>query len=113
LVGRKLNTSNQAFGKWLVENGFDDIKSSTRADAMWLAQNYSVFQSLDNEISHPTNIRMWFNEQPKVALPADLEEIEATPVKSVELDQRSAERIAKVINRAKSGGEGSLFSPNQ
>lgn len=108
LVGRRLHKSNQAFGQWLKDHGFDDIKTNTRADAMWFAESYAVLRSPDNELTHPTNIRKWFNEQKTTSiLPADLAEVEAEKVETIELDQRSAERVAKVINRAKANDEGS------
>lgn len=52
---------NNKFGLWLTENGFEDIKRDTRADAMWLAQNWGVIGDSDNEQSHPTWIRKSFN----------------------------------------------------
>jgi hypothetical protein len=110
LVGRRIHKSNQAFGKWLVEYGFDDIKYATRADSMWLAeQDRAVFQSLDNEITHPVAVRQWHREnvKPAYVLPLDLADLNATPVPpTVQLDTRSAERIAKTIHRSKSNNEG-------
>lgn len=99
-VGRKQHPSNQAFGKWCKEMGFD-MDARVRSDAMWFAS--SVFQPLEHDLTHPTRIRQWFNEQPKEPLPVELAELEAEKVETIELDQRSAERVAKVINRAKSG----------
>ena len=95
-MGRKMHPSNQAFGKWLVECGFDDIKTNTRADAMWYAQNAAVLRSPDNDLTHPTNIRKWFNDQPKEPLPADLMEVQAEKVETIQLDLRSAPSLARL-----------------
>jgi hypothetical protein len=77
LVGRKQNPSNQGFCTWLKDNGFNDIKRDTRADAMWLAEKWSVIGSPDNDITHPENIRKWFNEnQQTSSLPEDLKDVE-------------------------------------
>lgn len=107
LVGRKENPSNQAFGKWLVEYGFDDIKADTRADAMWLSQSWAVIGSPEHDLTHPTNIRKWHRDQPKEPLPADLSDIkvEVKPVPVV--DRKTAEKVAKLVNRAKTNDEGS------
>jgi hypothetical protein len=104
LVGRKLHKADQKFSQWCKEMGFGDMDRRIRADAMWFAQ--SGVCPTDTSISAPTEIRRWFNEQQQTSsLPDDLKEVEVT--KAVELDQRSAEKVAKVANRAKSGGEGS------
>lgn len=107
LVGRKLNPSNQGFGKWCREMGFGDMDAQTRSDAMWWA-SYRGGNTIPSDMTHPKNIRQWDREQQTTAvLPADLQSITTEKVETVELDQRSAERVAKVINRAKSGDEGS------
>ena len=54
--------------------------------------------------SHPTRIRQWFNEQQHTALlPADLSDIQAESIETIELDERSAERIANVIHHLPAG----------
>lgn len=99
-MGRKMHPSNQAFGKWCVELGFDDISSGDRSDAMWFA-DYPVGNAVPAGLTHPKHIRQWDREQVKVAiLPADLAEITPEKVETVALDQRSAERIAKASHRA-------------
>lgn len=104
-VGRKLNPSNQAFGKWCKEMGFD-MNPSVRSNAMWYALNHASCNGCKTD-GHPTAIRQWFNEQPKEPLPADLQDTQVE-VKSIpSMDQKTAEKVAKLANRAKSGDEGS------
>lgn len=122
LVGRKMHPSNQAFGKWCAEEGFD-MDARVRSDAMWLAENWgSVFQRLENAVFcstenagfcstettavTPTEIRRQYNETRKSGpLPVDLSEITPEPI--VELDQRSAEKITKLVKRSQASDEGS------
>ena len=76
---------------------------------MWLAANWSVVATdLEAGLVHPQNIREWHRDQ-EVAnqLPPDLQDLPIESKPTIELDTRSAERIAKVLNRANSGGEGS------
>lgn len=112
LVGRRMHKSDKLFGQWIKEQGFDDMPSTTRKDALWLASNWSL---LDNgcpvDASHPTRIRQWFNEQQHTALlPADLSDIQAESIETIELDERSAEKVAKLSRRAKAGDEGSAIA---
>lgn len=112
LVGRKQNPSNQGFSKWCKENGFGDLKPNTRTNAMWLAETYStVTVGLPPDITHPENIRQWAREQQHTALlPADLSDIQAESIETIELDERSAEKVAKLSRRAKAGDEGSAIA---
>lgn len=75
-----------------------------RADAMWWAESYDDHKT-PPDITHPTNLRVWFNEQKQhtALLPADLSDIEAESIETIVLDERSAERIAKVIHRLPAG----------
>lgn len=109
LVGRRLHKSDKLFGQWIKENGFGDMDRRYRADSMWLAEvSRGGTVAWPDGVSDPKNLREWFNEQKTTSiLPADLAEVEAEKVETVELDQRSAERVAKVINRAKANDEGS------
>jgi len=109
LVGRRLHKADQKFSQWCKEVGFGDMDRRDRADALWLAQHWAVVSdgTTPPGLSHPHRIRVWFNEQKTTSiLPADLAEVEAEKVETIELDQRSAERVAKVINRAKANDEG-------
>ena len=108
LVGRRLHKSDKLFGQWIKAHGFDDIKPRTRSAAMWLADTYSaIVADYPAEITRPVALQEWFNEQKTTSiLPADLAEVEAEKVETIELDQRSAERVAKVINRAKRKWQG-------
>lgn len=111
LVGRKQNPSNQGFSKWCKEMGFDDMNPRVRSDAMWMAENPAVFQSLENGITHPTALRQYAKEQQNTALlPADLSDIQAESIETIELDERSAEKVAKLSRRAKAGDEGSAIA---
>jgi len=109
LVGRKLHKSDNKFSEWCKDHGFGDMKRDTRADSLWLASNWnSGIASLDTEITHPTNIRAGHRELvQKLMLPEDLRDLKVSEKPTVTLDQRSAERLAKVINRANSGDGGS------
>lgn len=61
--------------------------------------------------SHPTRIRQWFNEQQHTALlPADLSDIQAESIETIELDALAGERIAKLVLRARAGDEGSAIA---
>ena len=61
LVGRRQNPSNQAFGKWCKDMGFD-MDPSTRSNAMWFA-SWTPCKTLPVELTHPTHIRQWHREQ--------------------------------------------------
>jgi hypothetical protein len=106
LVGRRLHKADQKFSQWCKEMGFGDMHRKARANAMWWAEvGRDVTPPVD--LTHPTNIRDWFNEQKTTSiLPVELAEVEAEKVETIELDQRAAERVAKVINRAKANDEG-------
>lgn len=107
-----------------------------RHAAMWLAENWTeVTRRLDvkvtrcdlgcepgkasESLSHPRRIREFLMNEPEVKweeklpkakapdLPEDLQQLTAEKVETIELDQRSAERVAKVLNRAKANDEGS------
>ncbi|WFP49956.1 hypothetical protein PL263_17875 [Methylomonas sp. EFPC3] len=109
-MGRRLHKSDKLFGQWIKEKGFGDMDRRERADAMWLAQILSSPGTVDfpESQSDPSHLRTWYNENAKVQqLPEELQDLTIESRPSIELDQRSAERIAKVINRAKAGGEGS------
>lgn len=112
LVGRKQNPSNQGFSKWCKENGFEDLDRHDRADAMWLAEHWALCDGHTTaDLSHPSRIRRWFNEQQQTALlPADLSDIQAESIETIELDERSAEKVAKLSRRAKAGDEGSAIA---
>lgn len=55
--------SNNKFNDWIKENGFGDMARNTRANAMWLAENWeSVVTSRYISESHPTRIREAYRE---------------------------------------------------
>lgn len=111
LVGRRLHKSDKMFGYWIKEKGFDDIPTRTRTDTMWLAGAYSeVTSGLELGVSHPNNIREWYRENVKAQqLPPELQDLTIESRPAIELDQRSAERIAKVIHRAAGDDEGAVM----
>lgn len=112
LVGRKLHPSNQAFGKWCVEEGFD-MDPSVRSNAMWLAENWPVLQSLqDDTLVHPTGIRQAYNESLSKSLLEGTEVDSLTTTPTIELDTRSAEKVVKLVRRAEAGDEGIIFGEN-
>ena len=108
-MGRKQNPSNQGFSKWLTDNGFEDIKPRYRSAAIWLAQNWSeAVRRTTPHTSDPIQIQKDFNDYQHTALlPADLSDIQAESIETIELDARAGERIAKLTLRARSGDEGS------
>lgn len=110
LVGRRMHKADQKFSQWCKENGFGDMHRKARANAMWWAEvGRDVTPPAD--LTHPTNIRDWFNEQKQTALlPADLSDIQAESIETIELDERSAEKVAKLSRRAKAGDEGSAIA---
>lgn len=67
LVGRKANRSDKRFGQWLQSN-FPDLSGKehkdTRANAMWLAENWSTVALRDSslDLCHPTNVRAAYNK---------------------------------------------------
>lgn len=107
LVGRRQNPSNNRFAEWVKAHGFDDIQPRYRSAAQWLAQNWEAVRSITPNTSDPIQLQKDFNEQKTASiLPVELAEVEAEKVETIELDQRAAERVAKVINRAKANDEG-------
>lgn len=102
-----MHPSNKLFGPWCEGNGFD-LAPVDRSDCMWMAENWSAVLGCPNTLSHPNSVRQWHREHAQTAsLPEDLQALEVIKEESIALDQRAAERIAKVINRASGGGEGS------
>lgn len=108
-MGRRMHNSDKLFGQWCKENGFGDMDRRYRTAALWFAQvtrDGSV--EWPEGISDPKNLHQWFTEQKQTALlPADLSDIQA---ETIELDERSAENVAKLSRRAKAGDEGSAIA---
>ncbi|MCO6415959.1 hypothetical protein JYK14_07180 [Siccirubricoccus sp. KC 17139] len=66
LVGRRLHPANIAFSRWCAQHGFGDMHRRDRADAMWLADNWSVVASCYNDpgfsgANHPHILRAAYN----------------------------------------------------
>jgi hypothetical protein len=107
LVGRRENPSNQAFGKWCKEMGFDDIPSGDRSDAMWFA-SYPAGNTIPAGMTHPKHVRQWDREnQQTSSLPEELQEITVETKKVPTMDDRTAEKVSKLARRAESNDEGS------
>jgi hypothetical protein len=106
--GRLGNPANQKFGHWCKDMGFD-MDFRVRNDAMWLAgQGNSVLQSLDNGLTHPTAIRQYIKKQEaSSALPEDLKDVSITTRAVPTMDDRTAEKVGKLVRRAASNDEGS------
>ena len=104
LVGRKMHKADRDFSQWCKSEGVD-MNREVRADAMWYAENFGVVGS-DTDAAHPSWLRRKYNETRKSGpLPVDLSEITPEPI--VELDQRSAEKITKLVKRSQASDEGS------
>ena len=111
LVGRRMHKSDKLFGQWVKEHGFDDMHRNYRSAAMWLAQNWEAATASSTCTSDPIQLQKDFNEQKQTALlPADLSDIQAESIETIELDERSAEKVAKLSRRAKAGDEGSAIA---
>lgn len=112
LVGRRMHKADQKFSQWCKENGFGDMDRRVRADAMWWAEvSGNQTPEWPSAISNPGELRRWFNEQQhRALLPAELSDIQAESIETIELDERSAEKVAKLSRRAKAGDEGSAIA---
>lgn len=108
-----MHKADQKFSQWCKEMGFGDMDRRDRADAMWLTEHWSLVSdgTTPPGLSHPHRIRVWFNEHQQTALlPADLSDIQAETTETVELDERSGEKVAKLIRSAQAGDEGSAIA---
>jgi hypothetical protein len=85
LVGRREHRADRAFAQWVRENGFEDMDRRVRADAMWLAENWSeVSTAWTPDLTHPTHMRA-----------AHREALEATrPLPFPDLDLEASEVAA-------------------
>jgi hypothetical protein len=89
--------AGQKFSEW-VADAFPGLSMRDASDAQWFAEN-SETVSDSCTVTHPTRIRQEHNEQQAAqAIPEDLQAVSATP--AAVMSQRSAEKAAKVIQRA-------------
>lgn len=109
LVGRRLFPGDRKFGQWCVTQGFD-MDRRRRADAMWLAENFSTVRGTDTEAVTPTEIRRLYNEAQAEAALENTEADSIVPTKTIELDTRSAEKVVKLVRRSEAGDEGSAMA---
>lgn len=94
-----MHKSDKLFGQWCKDVGFGDLHRNYRGSAMWLAQNWGAVTASATCTSDPIQLQKDFNEQKTAALlPADLADIQAETTESVELDERSAEKVAKLAH---------------
>ncbi|MEB0114778.1 hypothetical protein QN397_26265 [Variovorax sp. RTB1] len=87
--------SNQAFGAWYANEGFD-MDARDRSDAMWLAENWASSLVAKTGHTHPKNIRL------------EHRDAQATQAPSPDLDisapaDAALERIAKAANHEDRG----------
>lgn len=105
-----MHKADQKFSKWCKDMGFGDMDRRVRADAMWWAEESTAWTPPE-DLTHPVHIRQWAREQQHTALlPADLADIQAESIETIELDERSAEKVAKLSRRARAGDEGSAIA---
>lgn len=105
--GRALHKADRAFAQWVKVNGFDDMARQVRADAMWLAENWTeVSDGLTPDLSNPQVIRKWFNEQAKDTPPAPELTIEAPTRLTASIEQVApvAAKVNKLAAMAERGG---------
>lgn len=99
LVGRAQNPSNQAFGLWCEDKGFD-MDARVRSDAMWLAQNWeSCSIEWKTGDTHPSNIRTEFK---KADIPAPAPDLDLSAAFSVPEAFAHIEKVlpvAKTVNK--------------
>lgn len=97
----------QLFSEWVQEKGFD-MGVKTRADAIWLAENFAAAtKNVEPGLTHPQRIRAAYEElQALAGLPSDTPEVTivSTPKFAT---KRDAVKFIKVDQRADAGGEGS------
>lgn len=116
-VGREANPGNQAFGVWCQEQGFGGMLRDDRADAIWLAGNWTALSNDSiTTLGHPHAIRKAHRKltatPPKPKAPAKApEQPQAAPplwaqASTTPMDKRAAEKAAKTLQRANYGGEG-------
>lgn len=64
-------------------------------------------------MTHPVNLRQWHRDNAKVSLPVDLQDTQAEKVVTAKVDQRTAEKVSKLVQRAASGDEGMIRNRTQ
>ncbi|OXI91592.1 hypothetical protein CFB40_02465 [Burkholderia sp. AU31652] len=94
MVGRKEHTSNQEFGKWCVEMGFD-MDARVRSDAMWLAANWSSSNNWKTGDTHPTAIRTRSKDEPSP--PAPEVDLSTSPAPRARLTIETAKKVNKLV----------------
>jgi hypothetical protein len=111
--------ADRQFSLWCTGMGFGDMDRRDRAAAMWYVKYETAVEvalkarevsqsETPTELTHPRWIQEWYAKYlAEARLPAELKELEVTAKPTVTLDQRSAEKLAKLINRSTSGDEGS------
>lgn len=99
--------AGQKFSEW-VQSMFPglDVRVDAAA-ALWYASVFQHHVEIPEGISHPRNIRDWFNTQEtSQALPIDLQETPA-PEPTVVLPKATAVKVNKLVHRSTTNDEGS------
>jgi len=98
--------AGQKFSEW-VQEMFPGLSDKTASDAIWWATNSGVTPEIPEGLSHPENIRKWFNEQAATqTLPTELQETPA-PEPTVVLPKATAVKVNKLVHRSTTDDEGS------
>lgn len=104
-IGRAKYKSDKEFGQWVKTRAvFKAVPhKEVRYAAQWLATNWFLLGDglpVDRELTHPQNIRKWFNEQQLAATPDPIDHLPPTSASLTEASRR-AENIAKVFPKAR------------
>jgi hypothetical protein len=108
--GRALHKADRAFSQWIKAEGFDDIDRRVRADAMWLAQNWSQVSGDQTPLATPGEIRRVFNEAladlppaPELTIEPHLQRIHPCAVEevhnSIQKERRIIDTLEPVMNQ--------------
>lgn len=66
-IGRAANPGNQAFGAWCAKEGFGEIPSNAKTDAIWVIENkqdvLTLCQNGDASLNNPRVIRSAYRRQ--------------------------------------------------
>ncbi len=105
MVGKREKTAKQTFDQWCKEHGFD-MDRRVRADAIWLAENFSVLSNRwTSDLTHPTRIRAWAQEIQAETPPAPEVDLSTSPAPRQRLTIETAKKVNKLASMAE-GGEG-------
>lgn len=101
LVGRRLHKADQKFSQWCLTNGFD-MSRKAKADAMWWAEVCSGYTPPDG-ITHPSNIRQWFNDIQASTPPIPEVGITEEDMPRLRITRETAKKVNKLAAMAEGG----------